>query len=58
MDTRKELVKDLLAYPELRWLDENHRIAPMFLVFVLALFGLAASAWFPELGTTPSQILV
>jgi stearoyl-CoA desaturase (Delta-9 desaturase) len=58
METRRELVKDLLTFPELRWLDENHRIAPIALVLALGLFGLAVAAWFPGLETTPVQLLV
>ena len=56
--TKEEWVADLMKYPELRWLDRNHYVAPIALG--VALFGLgewlATAA--PALGTSGWQMVV
>jgi stearoyl-CoA desaturase (delta-9 desaturase) len=37
--TNLSLIQDFAGYPELRWLDKNHIVGPLFLIFVLAIFG-------------------
>jgi stearoyl-CoA desaturase (delta-9 desaturase) len=55
---RPELVKDLLRYPELRWLDKYHLIPPMLLMAGVTLFGWACQMYFPQLHTGPAQMFV
>ena len=51
-------VKDLMKYPELRWLDRLHAIPP--LILAAALYGIGAwlQAASPQLGVTGAQMLV
>lgn len=58
IDTRKELIKDLLKYPELRFLDRNHLIAPIALAAGLYFFGAYLQANHPGLNTSGMQMLV
>jgi stearoyl-CoA desaturase (Delta-9 desaturase) len=53
---RLELVKDLLTFPELRWLDKNHLVAPITLIGLLFGFGYICQAYFPGLNTSPLQM--
>jgi stearoyl-CoA desaturase (delta-9 desaturase) len=54
----KNLIKDFEKFPEIRWIDENHFVAP--LVLIAALFGLGfyLQAYHPALGVTPMQIFI
>lgn len=56
--TRQELVKDLLKFPELKWLDEYHYVAPLSLIAAIFVSGLALQAYFPELNVTPMQLFI
>jgi stearoyl-CoA desaturase (delta-9 desaturase) len=56
--TQERYVPDLLAYPELRWLDRFDWVAPVTLLAALALAGAALEAWAPALGTNALQIVV
>ena len=58
IDTRKELIKDLLKFPELRFLDRNHLIAPISLAVGLYFLGVFLQAYFPQLNTNGIQMLV
>ena len=56
--TRVEWIRDFARFPELRWLDAHHYVAPVSLG--VALFGLGhwLSAAYPELGTSGAQLVV
>lgn len=58
IDTRWELVKDLTKFPELKFLDDNHFIAPISLAAMLIALGYALQVWFPGLGVTPTQLFI
>lgn len=58
IDTRKDQVKDLLKFPELRWLDRNHLIPPTLLAVSVFFFGSWLNHVAPELGTSGFQMLV
>jgi stearoyl-CoA desaturase (delta-9 desaturase) len=57
-DADLTLVKDLSAYPELRFLDTYHYIPPLLFVAFTYVLGLLLSSIFPQLHTTPMQIVV
>lgn len=58
VQTRYELVKDLLSFPEIRLIERFHLVPP--LVLGLASFGIGwiCQRYFPSLGTSPLQLLV
>jgi stearoyl-CoA desaturase (Delta-9 desaturase) len=56
--TRTEYVKDLMAIPELRWLDRNHLVAPLMLIAGIYVFSIFLGSYFPGLGTTPMQLFI
>jgi stearoyl-CoA desaturase (delta-9 desaturase) len=58
IETRYDLVKDLYQFPELRWLDRNHIVAPLSLIALLFALGYSLQAYAPGLHTTPMQIFV
>ncbi len=58
IDTRYELVKDLMKFPELRFLDRNHLIPPIGLMVGLGALGYLLQLHYPSLGTSPGQLLV
>jgi stearoyl-CoA desaturase (delta-9 desaturase) len=49
--------KDLLEYPELRWLDRFDILVPFCLALALLLAGMALERYAPSLGTTGGQML-
>jgi stearoyl-CoA desaturase (delta-9 desaturase) len=56
--TRENCVRDLLKYPELRWLDRFDIFVPIaYAIFMLGL-GKWLEMYFPELGTNASQMLI
>jgi len=58
IETRKELVRDLLKFPELRWLDRNHLLPPTILGTAVFFLGVWLEHAYPELGTNGLQMLV
>ena len=58
VEGRPELIKDFMKYPELRWLDRNHLIAPVVLAVALFFLGVACQTWAPGLGTNGFQMLI
>jgi stearoyl-CoA desaturase (delta-9 desaturase) len=56
--TRYELVKDLMKFPELRWLDKYHLLPPMLLIIGVSFLGYALELYYPELGTSAFQMFV
>lgn len=56
--TRNELVKDLLQFPELRWLDRNHLLGPIVLIAILFCSGWALQTYYPALNVTPMQLFI
>jgi stearoyl-CoA desaturase (delta-9 desaturase) len=56
--TRYELVKDLLKFPELRWLDKYHLVPPLCLMGAVTLLGYLCEVYFPQLHTGPLQMFV
>ena len=56
--TDYRLVRDLVKYPELRFLNRFDLLGPLLLVVVLAGLGLALQAFAPGLGTGPWQLIV
>jgi stearoyl-CoA desaturase (Delta-9 desaturase) len=58
IEPKFEYVKDLLKFPELRWLEDNHAIAPLALVALVTLLGWWLQSNYPELNTSPLQMLV
>lgn len=57
VDTRKELVKDLLEYPELRLLDKYYYIPPAILAVACYWLGAFLETNYPALGTSGFQML-
>jgi stearoyl-CoA desaturase (Delta-9 desaturase) len=53
-----QLVKDLLKFPELRWLDRFDLVVPVALGVGTFLLGVGLQHWAPELGTNGWQMLV
>jgi stearoyl-CoA desaturase (delta-9 desaturase) len=58
LDTDEDAVRDLAKFPELRWLNENHHIAPVSLGVLVFFFGVACATWVPSWGTNGFQMLV
>jgi len=58
VETREELVKDLLAFPELRALDTWYMIPPVVLAVGIFYLGVFLEAYAPQLGTNGWQMLV
>lgn len=58
VDTRNELVKDLLQYPELRFLDRFNLVPPVLLAVACYYLGVFLQAFYPHLGTSGFQMLV
>jgi stearoyl-CoA desaturase (Delta-9 desaturase) len=58
LEPRLELVKDLTAFPELRWIERFNLIPPVLLGVFTFFLGVALNAWFPSLGTNGLQMLV
>lgn len=58
LEYNKELIKDFLKFPEIRWLDQNHFIPPLSLIALLVGIGYFLQAYYPELGTTAGQMFV
>ncbi len=58
IETRTELVKDLLKFPELRWLEEYHVVPAVALGTAVFFLGYFLNIYFPELGTNGLQMLV
>lgn len=56
--TDYRLVRDLVKYPELRFLNRFDLIGPLLLVVLLAALGTALQVWAPGLGTGPWQLIV
>jgi stearoyl-CoA desaturase (Delta-9 desaturase) len=55
---RLELVKDLLRYPELRWLDKWYMVPPVVLGVAVFMWGSWLGTAYPELNTSGFQMLV
>jgi stearoyl-CoA desaturase (delta-9 desaturase) len=55
---KNERVKDLLAFPELKFLDRFDAIAPLCLAISLYALGLVLEVYAPNLGTSGLQMLV
>ncbi|NDC39001.1 MAG: acyl-CoA desaturase [Proteobacteria bacterium] len=56
--TRNDLVKDLLAFPEICWLERNHLFPPVLLAVGLFFLGMFLETAAPGLGTNATQLLV
>lgn len=56
VETRYDLVKDLVKFPELTWLDRNHMVGPAVLIALLLVTGWVLQTSFPQLGTSPLQL--
>lgn len=55
--TNEEAVKDLTKYPELRWLNKNHGIAPFILAASIFFFGVFLQHAAPGLHTNGLQMM-
>lgn len=58
IDTRKDLIKDLLKFPELRFIERNHLIAPIMLAVGTYFLGTYLGVHYPSLHTSGMQMLV
>lgn len=56
--TRYDLVKDLMKFPELRWLDRYHLLPPALLMIGVSVLGYLLQIYYPELGTSAFQMFV
>jgi len=57
-DTNRKLVKDLLKFPELRFLNNYHLVPPIVLAAATFGFGELLDYYYPWLGTSGFQMLV
>jgi stearoyl-CoA desaturase (delta-9 desaturase) len=55
--TNEEAVKDLAKYPELRWINKNHGVAPFILAASIFFFGVLLEHIAPDLHTNGLQML-
>ncbi len=53
-----DAVPDWAKYPELRWLERNHRIGAFSMILLMGLTGWTLSAFWPQLQTSPMQMIV
>jgi stearoyl-CoA desaturase (delta-9 desaturase) len=58
IEPRKDLVKDLLEFPELRLLEQWHLLPPILLAIAVFFVGVALETYAPGLGTNGMQMLV
>jgi len=58
IETRADLVRDLLKFPELRWLDTYHLVPPMLLMGTVTMLGYLLNLYVPELHTNALQMFV
>jgi len=58
VETRYELVKDLLKFPELRLLDRMHFVPPLLLAAAVTFLGGFLHTHYPQLGTSAGQLFV
>ena len=56
--TQEHCVRDLLKYPELRWLDRFDIVVPVVYAFFMLGLGKWLEVYFPELNTNASQMLI
>jgi stearoyl-CoA desaturase (delta-9 desaturase) len=56
--TRSELIRDLMRYPELRFLDRFDIVPPIALAALLFFGGNALAQAYPQLGTSGTQLLI
>lgn len=56
--TDGKLVKDLLRFPELRWIDRNDFVVPVLLALGMYGLGWLLEIYAPQLGTSGPQMLV
>ncbi|QDV73944.1 acyl-CoA desaturase [Botrimarina mediterranea] len=56
--TDHRMVKDLLRFPELRWIDRNDFVAPALLAAAMYGLGWLLGVYAPQLGTNGPQMLV
>ena len=56
VETRWELVKDLVKFPELCLLEKHHIVPPVLLGVGVTGLGYFLQAYYPELGTSPLQM--
>ena len=57
LKTDKKRVKDLLSYPEIRWIDRYHYLVPATLVALLFISGQTIQLMNPASGTTGMQMV-
>lgn len=55
--TNEDAVKDLAKYPELRWIDRHHGVAPFILATAIFFFGVLLEHTAPALRTNGLQML-
>ncbi len=58
VDTNYENVKDFMKYPELRWIDQYHMVAPITLAVFVSLLGMWLGAAYPDLHTSGFQMFL
>ncbi len=56
--TDEKTIRDFAKYPELRYLNRFHMIAPIFLAITVILAGLLFQHYIPQLKTTGLQMLI
>ena len=56
--TRSEMIRDLMRYPELRFLDRFDIVPPIALAALLFFGGNALADAYPQLGTSGAQLLI
>jgi stearoyl-CoA desaturase (delta-9 desaturase) len=57
-ETRTELVKDLVQYPELRWLERYNLLPPILLAIAMYFLGSFLNYYYPSFGTNGPQMLI
>jgi stearoyl-CoA desaturase (delta-9 desaturase) len=58
VSTKEELVKDLIKFRELRWLEKYHFVPPLCLIALLLVIGWYFQVYFPELNAGMLQLFV
>ena len=58
LKVKSELIKDFLAFPEIKWLDNYHLVGPILLGAMVVGLGVYLEQFHPGLGVTPWSLFI